>query len=467
MSDFFTVAAVPGTGTPGSSSVMRTEFAAVEAGFAKVAAYTGNAGKLVAINAGGTAQEAITTTGTGNGVRATSPTLVSPLLGTPTSGVLTNCTGLPVSTGISGLAAGIAAFLAVASSANLLTAVTDETGTGALVFANSPVFVTPNIGAATGTSLALSAGMTATTGAFSGATSTTTITATTSVVTPFIQVINAGAAIAELDARTGGNAGAVLKLLGWNTTNKNWLVETGIGASAGLFFTSSTAAGGSTFTTPVFSISESGVLTVNGNAVNGSSTANFVLGTNNGQGQLALIHTAGANTVTITSGTNPTIGTTAGSLAITPSVVLTAGQISFPATQNASGDANTLDDYEEGTWTASVGGSATYSSQTGTYTKIGRTVFVQGTLVISTIGTGSTTTISGLPFAVGTGAGNGATYLSVGDTSGIATNIVSIVGRVLSSTIVLVSRTAASASDAINAIFGNAAVVSFSGVYQV
>jgi hypothetical protein len=67
-------------------------------------------------------------------------------LGTPTSGTLTNCTGLPVSTGISGLGTGVATFLATPSSANLAAAVTDETGTGSLVFSNSPTLVTPNLG---------------------------------------------------------------------------------------------------------------------------------------------------------------------------------------------------------------------------------------------------------------------------------------------------------------------------------
>ena len=92
-------------------------------------------------------------TGTGLLVFATSPTLITPILGTPTSGTLTNCTGLPVATGVSGLGTGVATFLATPSSANLAAALTDETGTGVAVFANTPTLVTPVIGAATGTSL--------------------------------------------------------------------------------------------------------------------------------------------------------------------------------------------------------------------------------------------------------------------------------------------------------------------------
>ena len=84
----------------------------------------------------------------------TNPTITSGgAFGTPTSITLTNATGLPISTGVSGLGTGVATFLATPSSANLIAAVTDETGTGSLVFASSPTLVTPNIGAATGTSL--------------------------------------------------------------------------------------------------------------------------------------------------------------------------------------------------------------------------------------------------------------------------------------------------------------------------
>jgi hypothetical protein len=88
------------------------------------------------------------------------------------------------------------------------------------------------------------------------------------------------------------------------------------------------------------------------------------------------------------------------------------GGIQFPATQIPSADANTLDDYEEGSWTPGVAGdttagSYTYSTQSGTYTKIGRLVTAHFTLAgitTSSAGSGSIK-ITGLPF---TSAGSGA-----------------------------------------------------------
>lgn len=92
----------------------------------------------------------------------TSPVFTAPVLGTPASGNLTNAIGLPVSTGISGLGSGVSTFLATPSSANLVSAVTDETGSGALVFGTTPTLATPVInGLATGTGV--SGGATAST----------------------------------------------------------------------------------------------------------------------------------------------------------------------------------------------------------------------------------------------------------------------------------------------------------------
>lgn len=160
---------------------------------------TGTANEITVTNGAGTAGNptlslpaALTFSGkTVTGGTFASPTLTTPALGTPASGTLTNCTGLPVSTGISGagtgvlaalavnvgsagafvtfngalgtpssgtltnctipvtqitgFAAGGATFLATPSSANLRSFLTDETGTGAAVFATSPTITTPNV----------------------------------------------------------------------------------------------------------------------------------------------------------------------------------------------------------------------------------------------------------------------------------------------------------------------------------
>jgi len=68
-----------------------------------------------------------------------------------------------------------------------------------------------------------------------------------------------------------------------------------------------------------------------------------------------------------------------------------------------TGSANKLDDYEEGTWTPVLSGATTttYIEQTGTYTKVGRLIFIYCELKISSIGDGSQQIISGLPFSAG------------------------------------------------------------------
>ena len=84
---------------------------------------------------------------------------------------------------------------------------------------------------------------------------------------------------------------------------------------------------------------------------------------------------------------------------------LTAGRVAavngvqFPSVQVPSTNVNLLDDYEEGTWTPSVGGDATYTIQEGLYVKVGRFVYVQGKIAVNVLGTGAANVMSGLPFA--------------------------------------------------------------------
>jgi len=110
-------------------------------------------GTALPVASGGSGAATLTGVLKGNGTSAfTAATagtdFVAPggALGTPSSGTLTNATGLPISTGVSGLGTGVATFLATPSAANLASAVTEETGSGNLVFATSPTLVTPVLG---------------------------------------------------------------------------------------------------------------------------------------------------------------------------------------------------------------------------------------------------------------------------------------------------------------------------------
>jgi hypothetical protein len=91
--------------------------------------------------------------------------------------------------------------------------------------------------------------------------------------------------------------------------------------------------------------------------------------------------------------------------------LMSASGIKFPATQVPSADANTLDDYEEGTWIPGVsfGGGVTgiaYSLQNGMYTKIGRAVCCTGRFDLSDKGSAAgTAVVTGLPFVVNSDTG--------------------------------------------------------------
>jgi hypothetical protein len=87
---------------------------------------------------------------------------------------------------------------------------------------------------------------------------------------------------------------------------------------------------------------------------------------------------------------------------ITGTLNLTGGQIKFPSTQLPSADANTLDDYEEGTWTPSISfgsGSATVTTTAGTYTKIGRVVICTINIELASASSAANLQINNLPFS--------------------------------------------------------------------
>lgn len=129
----------------------------------------------------------------------------------------------------------------------------------------------------------------------------------------------------------------------------------------------------------------------NGQNVQASDLNNFSVTT---------VTTTGAVSVGTTLGVTGTLSP----LALVDASGASAGQIKFPATQNASTNANTLDDYEEGDWTPTIGGSGgqsgqAYSVQVGRYVKIGKLVTVQCRVTLSTLGTITTNVqIQGLPF---------------------------------------------------------------------
>ena len=148
-----------------------------------------------------------------------------------------------------------------------------------------------------------------------------------------------------------------------------------------------------------------------------------------------------------------------------------SGQYSFPATQNASANANTLDDYEEGTWTPamSFGGGTTgitYSTQVGIYLKIGKGVWYHGVLTLTAKGssTGSAK-ITGLPFTEATGSNSRPCTTLFENCSSLTGNLLGTIGSG-STAVELRTSTTTGFTDLTEANFTNTTTLRFNGYYN-
>ncbi len=259
---------------------------------------------------------------------------------------------------------------------------------------------------------------------------------TTDSLTNKVTVDTTNLEVSNIKAKDGTAAGTITDTTGVVTLNSAVLTTADINGGtidsttqASGTINGPIAAGGTwtaaaTWTLPAYTLG--GTVTLNGQSFSGTCANGGTFTTidiNGGTVDGAVIGGSNAaavtgTTITGTDATDATSSTaaamkTAGGLAVAKKLFVgtlldlstsTAGQIKFPATQNASSDANTLDDYEEGTWTPGIafGGAAvgvTYSSQSGVYTKIGRVVNFSGSIILTSNGssTGSAT-VTGLPF---------------------------------------------------------------------
>ena len=377
-------------------------------------------GPALAVSAAGTLGQVLTSGGAGAPTWATdaggSVTSVSVVSANGLAGTVATATTTPaitLSTTVTGLLKGNGTAISAAASGTDYAPATSGTsilyGNGSGGFSNVTI----------GTGVAFAGGTLSATG--SGGT-VTSVTGTAPVVS------SGGATPAISMAAATTSVNGYLTSTDWTTfNNKGSGTVTSVAAltlgTTGTDLSSTVATG---TTTPVITLQVPTASASNRGALSAADWTTFnnkqpagsylvsggALGTPSSGTVTNLTGTASININGTVGATTPTTGSFTTMKASTGAAVggatPGAGGIAFPATAVAVADANTLDDYEEGNWTAafvpSTSGTITLTAATGTYVKIGRAVTISGLFTVASVSSPvGYLKITGLPFSGGNG----------------------------------------------------------------